>query len=153
MDQLRHLLYHTPASPLPWDPTRARPESDPAPPVPPSTDQPSATSGSPGPGAAQVITPILHPTPRTPESARSSPRSDRSGGGMSPAQKYLVSEINHSPERGHPNIAKLLDFFEDREFYYRALPSICQLSTCCPSAEVLQCHGLAWPGLALLNLV
>lgn len=40
----------------------------------------------------------------------------------SPTQRYLEVEIKHSPERGHPNICKLLDFFEDREFYYLVMP-------------------------------
>jgi len=47
-------------------------------------------------------------------------------GMFSPTQKYIASEIKYCPERGHPNICKLLDFFEDREFYYRTsvLPDI-----------------------------
>lgn len=89
MDQLRHLLYNPPPKSLPWDPARTR--------VDPLDSDSSA--------------------PNTPDSIRSM-RSDASGGLFSPTQKYIASEIKHSPERGHPNICKLLDFFEDREFYY-----------------------------------
>lgn len=95
MDQLRHLLYNPPRRPHPWDPSRARP-------------------GTP------VKQDSLETAPSTP--IPDSPKSDSSGsviGMFSPTQKYIASEIRHSPERGHPNICKLLDFFEDREFYYR----------------------------------
>lgn len=100
MDQLRHLLYNPPLQPNPWDPMRARTES-------------AASSDL---NSSQVKRDSLESLVNTPDS----PRSDSSaGGGMfSPTQKYIASEIRHSPERGHPNICKLLDFFEDREFYY-----------------------------------
>ena len=96
MDQLRHLLYNTPKIPLPWDPARARPNA-----CVPLARTESASA------------------PNTPDSIRSSPASDRSFAGLlSPTQKYITAEIRYSPDRGHPNICKLLDFFEDREFYY-----------------------------------
>jgi protein-serine/threonine kinase len=41
-----------------------------------------------------------------------------STGLFSTTQKYIQGELKISPERGHPNICQLLDFFEDREFYY-----------------------------------
>ena len=96
MDQLRHLLYNAPKTALPWDPARARSEAP-----------------------AQTLRNESYSAPTTPDSAHSSPVSDRSSGLFSPTQKYIASEIRYSPERGHPNICKLLDFFEDREFYYR----------------------------------
>lgn len=127
MDQLRHLLYHTPVVPLPWDPTRVDASSlshD------PNGNTSSKTNSRPvtpelGALSSKAFTEIVHPIPRTPDSARSSPRSEQSGGAMSPAQKFIASEIKCSPERGHPNIAKLLDFFEDREFYYCMLFRSC----------------------------
>lgn len=112
MDQLRHLLYNPPAKPHPWDPTRFRPDavsevgqndrlSDAAPATPPSR-HPSRMQTS---------------APNTPVSETGS---DGSASSMfAPTQKYIASEIKSAPQRGHPNIAKLLDFFEDREYYYR----------------------------------
>ncbi|ORY31408.1 hypothetical protein BCR39DRAFT_465781 [Naematelia encephala] len=102
MDQLRHLLYNTPIKPLPWDPSRPRP----------APALPIATPGTP---TRETASPIS--APNTPDSIRSD-----SSGMFAPTQKYIASEIKHSPERGHPNICKLLDFFEDREFYYLVMP-------------------------------
>ena len=87
MDQLRHVLYHPPKHPQPWDPARSRELAT------------TASSDS---------------APNTPDSMRSSSSADV----FSPTQKYIASELRSSSERGHPNICKLLDFFEDREFYY-----------------------------------
>ena len=92
MDQLRHLTYNAPKNPHPWDPHRARSEGA------------AATSAT---------------APNTPDSVRSSSGSNRSSGLYSPTENLIAQEIRHSPERGHPNICKLLDFFEDRDFYYR----------------------------------
>ena len=100
MDQLRHLLYNPPLQPNPWDPMRKRTES--------------TASGDMNNG--HVKSDSLESLANTPDSPRS--ESSAGGGLFSPAQKYIASEIRHSPERGHPNICKLLDFFEDREFYY-----------------------------------
>jgi serine/threonine protein kinase len=101
MDQLRHLLYNPPLHPHPWDPMRARTAA-------------GAPSNLNNGHAKRDSQESLVNTP-------DSPRSDSSAGGglFSPTQRYIASEIRHSPERGHPNICKLLDFFEDREFYYR----------------------------------
>lgn len=97
MDQLRHLLYNPPKTPLRWSPFRPRAEAP-----------------------VQVFHADTYSAPNTPDSAHSSPSSERSSSGLfSPTQKYIAAEIRYSPERGHPNICKLLDFFEDREFYYR----------------------------------
>ncbi|WWC88790.1 uncharacterized protein L201_003703 [Kwoniella dendrophila CBS 6074] len=104
MDQLRHLLYHKPNQPLPWDPSRARPDSSPAL---PTADSPASQSSA---------------TFRTPESNWSSAHSDKDADSFVSTQKYIAAEIKTSPERGHPNIGKLLDFFEDREFYYLVMP-------------------------------
>nr|XP_019012638.1 CAMK/CAMKL/PASK protein kinase [Kwoniella pini CBS 10737]OCF51419.1 CAMK/CAMKL/PASK protein kinase [Kwoniella pini CBS 10737] len=104
MDQLRHLLYHKPNQPLPWDPARVRPDASPSL---PTADSPSSQSSA---------------SFRTPESNWSSAHSDKSADSFVSTQKYIAAEIKTSPERGHPNIGKLLDFFEDREFYYLVMP-------------------------------
>ncbi|WWD04746.1 hypothetical protein V865_002817 [Kwoniella europaea PYCC6329] len=104
MDQLRHLLYHKPNKPLPWDPSRARHDESPA----------SSTADSPRSQASSSF--------RTPESNWSSAHSDKDADSFVSTQKYIAAEIKTSPERGHPNIGKLLDFFEDREFYYLVMP-------------------------------
>jgi serine/threonine protein kinase len=98
MDQLRHLIYHRPVKKHPWDPFRSRPGVD------GGEVQSSETSSS--------------ATPTDP-SRTGTPLSDSVS---SPTQRFLEVEIKHSPERGHPNICKLLDFFEDREFYYLVMP-------------------------------
>nr|XP_019045770.1 CAMK/CAMKL/PASK protein kinase [Kwoniella bestiolae CBS 10118]OCF24700.1 CAMK/CAMKL/PASK protein kinase [Kwoniella bestiolae CBS 10118] len=104
MDQLRHLLYHKPTKPLPWDPSRSRSAESPAL---PTADSPASQSSS---------------TFRTPESNWSLAHSDKDADSFVSTQKYIAAEIKTSPERGHPNIGKLLDFFEDREFYYLVMP-------------------------------
>ncbi|KAK4684619.1 hypothetical protein P7C73_g5553, partial [Tremellales sp. Uapishka_1] len=56
--------------------------------------------------------------PASPESLRASPvLGDEEV--FTSAQKHLALEVRHAAERGHPNICKLLDFFEDKEFYYQ----------------------------------
>jgi serine/threonine protein kinase len=92
MDQLRHLIYHPPLKPHPWDPFRYRPET---------LGQVSATPSS---DVSRSTTPLSNAS------------------SASPTQRFLEVEIKHSPERGHPNICKLLDFFEDKEFYYLVMP-------------------------------
>ncbi|WWD18371.1 hypothetical protein CI109_102821 [Kwoniella shandongensis] len=103
MDQLRHLLYHRPTKRLPWDPTR-----------------PHTASGTPPPSIRGDSND--QSAPNTPESGRSVQSNDSAIGLYNPTQKYIAAEIKSSPERGHPNICKLLDFFEDKEFYYLVMP-------------------------------
>ncbi|KAL7424475.1 serine/threonine protein kinase [Cryptotrichosporon argae] len=128
MDQLRHLPYHAPTVPLPWDPSRPRPGPSPAdhvrtpvtpslqtsnlPPVPPQRLSPLSRTTTPASPAQDESAP-----PGTPSSLRSD-----GSAGISAAQRFLAAEMRHAPERGHPNICKLLDFFEDREFYYLVMP-------------------------------
>ncbi|WRT67668.1 uncharacterized protein IL334_004640 [Kwoniella shivajii] len=104
MDQLRHLLYNKPNQPLPWDPSRARSEFSPAL---PTADSPSSQGSS---------------TFKTPETNWDNAHSDKIVDPFVSTQNYIAAEIKTSPERGHPNIGKLLDFFEDREFYYLVMP-------------------------------
>jgi hypothetical protein len=115
MDQIRHLIYHAPKQPHPWDPSRSRSGSNDNDASPTPIGTPADAGATPkrleSIGAGQVA-------PLTPDSARSSPRSTSSTGLFSTTQKYIQGELKISPERGHPNICQLLDFFEDREFYY-----------------------------------
>ncbi|KAI9631924.1 uncharacterized protein MKK02DRAFT_21008 [Dioszegia hungarica] len=108
MDQLRHLLYNAPAKPHPWDPSRARP-------APIHTGDGTIT---PPDGVKRPSLALLQ---HARISARLVDRSYSSNMFSSNAQR-IASELRSSPARGHPNICKLLDFFEDREFYYMVMP-------------------------------
>ncbi|WVQ96863.1 hypothetical protein IAU59_003970 [Kwoniella sp. CBS 9459] len=114
MDQLRHLLYHKPNHMLPWDPSRARTDTTNSSPAPssPSTSVKSDRSDS---GSASGISPEAHWASAQAEKNGHAPP-------FVSTQKYIAAEIKTSPQRGHPNIGKLLDFFEDKEFYYLVMP-------------------------------
>lgn len=106
MDQLRHLMYNPPAIPYPWDPSRYDP----------STVK-MATS-----------TPIISDDKPEVNQSAGEPARGKSGDSVSSTstdgvlsasmEKNLSYELEMVLNRGHPNIVKLLDFFEDREFYY-----------------------------------
>jgi protein-serine/threonine kinase len=100
MDQLRHLMYNPPTKPHPWDPTRPRANGAPA----------LNTEATPLPGSVPAPFP----------GKRSSTDSKSSNDSLDSAtpKKDLAHELELVLNRGHPNIVKLLDFFEDREFYY-----------------------------------
>lgn len=61
-----------------------------------------------------------HPIPATP--GVQTPAVDRPFPGLSPTAVFthrtLKAEAKEGKRTGHPNICKLLDFFEDKEFYY-----------------------------------
>lgn len=76
------------------------------------TGTPLGGYSAPGGGTAHVIAPRSVTPVRT----------DSGSSTANPTRRFISSEIKHSPERGHPNICKLLDFFEDREFYYVVMP-------------------------------
>lgn len=128
MDQLRHLLYNTPTTPHPWDPSRHRQTKSSATTSTSDTSEPTVVADGtatppeavkrPTLAALQSSQPSSDHTPSASGSAKSSPRSFSSNMFSSHAQRYIASELRVSPNRGHPNICKLLDFFEDREFYY-----------------------------------
>lgn len=99
MDQLRHLMYNPPAKPHPWDPARNDPK----------------TSGS------------VAMSKRTKSSDSGSVSSGNDEAMSASMEKNLSYELEMVLNRGHPNIVKLLDFFEDREFYYR---TSCSRSCC-----------------------
>jgi hypothetical protein len=110
MDQLRHLMYNPPAQPNPWDPSRAR-----------SDGKSINTAATPLPGSVPATFPSSNgdvPPPVT--VTHGSPGSKSSSDGISPSssRKDLAHELEVVLNRGHPNIVKLLDFFEDHDFYY-----------------------------------
>lgn len=120
MDQLRHLLYHAPAKPHPWDPSRHRPGTEIGANENSNLDMTgeakSSTAKRPDLATVQAALPSPAPSPATPDWTKTAVRSYSSL--FSSAQRYIASELRVSPDRGHPNICKLLDFFEDKEFYY-----------------------------------
>lgn len=116
MDQLRHLMYNPPTKPNPWDPTRSRSNGEPA----------INTAATPLPGSVPAPFPSIKTNGNgngdmPPPMSKSSTDSKSSSGSIDSAtsRKDLAHELELVLNRGHPNIVKLLDFFEDREFYYR----------------------------------
>ncbi|WVF69363.1 hypothetical protein IAT40_004139 [Kwoniella sp. CBS 6097] len=114
MDQLRHLLYHKPNHMLPWDPSRSRTDAT-GPTSVPSSPSTSVKSDRSDSASASGISPEAH-------WASAQAMKDGHAPPFVSTQKYIAAEIKTSPQRGHPNIGKLLDFFEDREFYYLVMP-------------------------------
>lgn len=108
MDQLRHLMYNPPSKPNPWDPRRADPTSDDSPKQ-SETQQRSPTTNEPV-------------SPTRGKSGDSTASSSTDGVLSAAMEKNLSYELEMVLNRGHPNIVKLLDFFEDREFYYCKSP-------------------------------
>ncbi|GMK57363.1 hypothetical protein CspeluHIS016_0401970 [Cutaneotrichosporon spelunceum] len=98
MDQVRHLIYLRPPVQHPWDPFRPR-------------------RGAESNGGA-----LGDSTPDQVDSSASASRSSTPASQANSTSRYISSELKHGPERGHPNVCKLLDFFEDREFYYLVMP-------------------------------
>lgn len=47
------------------------------------------------------------------------------GGDVNPLEWHAKISAETVKNRGHPNICKMLDFFEDREFYYRECLLVC----------------------------
>lgn len=120
MDQLRHLMYNPPAKPNPWDPTRWRPNGATAA-LPTTTPLPGSIP-APFPSGTGDIPPSASKSLSTDsKSSIGSKSSNDSGSSLpsSPSRRDLAHELEVVLNRGHPNIVKLLDFFEDREFYYR----------------------------------
>ncbi|RXK41620.1 CAMK/CAMKL/PASK protein kinase [Tremella mesenterica] len=117
MDQLRHLLYIPPPKPHPWDPARPRPGQLDDSTSEDITPRPFEGSGDGTGGQSNEIRKTNGEDASIVLSIETVAR-----GGYTSTQRYLSSEMRYSPERGHPNICKLLDFFEDREFYYLVMP-------------------------------
>lgn len=114
MEQLRNVSYRRPKAPHPWDPLRAG-----------HPDYEVQTKGEISLETGQNI-----PTNGQGASQASAKSISRQGGldsgtgvsGKSDLQDLSAWQAKLSndnlKDRGHPNIVKMLDFFEDREFYY-----------------------------------
>lgn len=108
MDQLRHLMYNPPSKPYPWDPSR-----------PHASSATTAGAEQPVPNGQEEKLPESVPPARS-KSGDSASSGSTDGALSASMQKNLSYELEIVLNRGHPNIVKLLDFFEDREFYYCA---------------------------------
>lgn len=113
MEQLRNVTYRRPKAPHPWDPLRVG-----------HPDYEEQVRGD---------TPLQtgQNTPTNQGASRTSVKSVSRQGGL---EKENIMPSKPDPQdlsawqaklskdnlrdRGHPNIVKMLDFFEDREFYY-----------------------------------
>ncbi|KAN0065679.1 serine/threonine protein kinase [Thecaphora frezii] len=93
MDQLRRLPYHPPATLPPWSPYRARPVEE----YRRRMEEQRAASLAAAGHAAQA---------------------DADGDGKC----KLAPAYEPQPQMSHPNLCKMLDFFEDYEFYYMVMP-------------------------------
>lgn len=90
MDQLRNQTYHAPATPQPWAPERSA--------------RSQQLTETPGKENAETFK-----TPTNGNDKESFPFGDW----------HAKISADVVKDRGHPNVCKMLDFFEDREFYYR----------------------------------
>jgi protein-serine/threonine kinase len=114
MEQLRNVSYRRPKAPRPWDPLRVG-----------HPDYEVQTKGE-----ISLETGQNTPTNGQGASSASVKSVSRQGGlesghavsGKSDLQDLSAWQAKLSndnlKDRGHPNIVKMLDFFEDREFYY-----------------------------------
>lgn len=114
MDQLRNVPYKRPPVSYPWDPLR-REQSD------YFNDRPADVIN----GGVGDTTPTAH-MGLTPGVSDDGAHSDTNSNKMGETPKNVVSpewQPSIDPDtiqsRGHPAVCKMLDFFEDREFYYR----------------------------------
>lgn len=115
MEQLRNVAYRKPKAPHPWDPLRAGHPDFPdqlesAESVGTGQDTPTTRHGSQhgnGVHSQDDASGRIDPNPAKPAELQD----------LSAWQAKLSSD--NLEDRGHPNIVKMLDFFEDREFYYR----------------------------------
>lgn len=91
MDQLRNLTYPAPAKPQPWAPERNQTSQH-------QTETPGKENAD--------------DTFKTPTNAN-----DKESFPFGDWHAKISADV--VKDRGHPNVCKMLDFFEDREFYYR----------------------------------
>ncbi|KAJ9100632.1 hypothetical protein QFC21_003676 [Naganishia friedmannii] len=118
MEQLRNVTYRKPKAPHPWDPLRAGHHD--------FLDQPEKDDSA---GTGQDTPTTSHSSQRG-NGVHS--RDDAFGridtNTAKPAELQDLSawqaklSSDNLQDRGHPNIVKMLDFFEDREFYYLVMP-------------------------------
>jgi protein-serine/threonine kinase len=126
MDQLRNVPFKRPPQAYPWDPLRGQTQpsnvveedyfSSASTTATPNSDTgettPTARTGA-VPGSSVVI---LSPETRPLTEGN---LSSLVGGDVNPLEWHAKISAETVKNRGHPNICKMLDFFEDREFYYR----------------------------------
>lgn len=132
MDQLRNVPHKAPIQAFPWDPLRpghetslendnqARPTSQ------ASTGHSTPTTIRDVAGNSQV--PTLSPS----STIRDGEEDRQNIGGFlglnlngrsNPLDWHAHVSSQAVKNMGHPNVCKMLDFFEDKEFYYRKLQS------------------------------
>ena len=126
MDQLRNVPFKRPPQAYPWDPLRGQSQpskiveddyfSSTSNTATPNSDTgettPTARTGA-MPGSSVVIL-----SPET-QPLTEGNLSSLVGGDVNPLEWHAKISAETVKNRGHPNICKMLDFFEDREFYYR----------------------------------
>jgi protein-serine/threonine kinase len=129
MDQLRNVPYKAPSKPYPWDPLRLdsplpTPEIDyfssASATVTPDSDTPdhgdttptTRTGALPGSASYDIPAPETH-------ALTEGNLSSLTAGDVNPLEWHAKISAETVKNRGHPNVCKMLDFFEDREFYYR----------------------------------
>ncbi len=101
MDQLRNVSYRPPPGLLPWDPLRPRP----------TADLDTKCHSGMGDHTPTNVSPMESPT-----SVLDTPLAEKNASDWTARMSF-----DSVKTRGHPNVCKMLDFFEDREFYYREL--------------------------------
>lgn len=113
MEQLRNVSYRRPKAPHPWDPLRAgHPDYEGE-----TGGETSLETGLNTPtiqGASRVSAQSLSRQGEFEKENVVSGKPDLQN--LSTWQAKLSND--NLKDRGHPNIVKMLDFFEDREFYY-----------------------------------
>lgn len=125
MDQLRSVPYKRPSHEYPWDPLRGQSQpttveddyfSSASNTATPNSDNgettPTARTGTLPGSAVQIQSPETRPLTE-------GNLSSLIGGDVNPLEWHARISAETVKNRGHPNICKMLDFFEDREFYYR----------------------------------
>ncbi|PWN50258.1 Pkinase-domain-containing protein [Violaceomyces palustris] len=101
MDQLRRLPYNPPTEPLPWSPDRPRTKL---------SQQQQKSNSTPVLESGKKLSPAPDSTPTSNPIPLAKDDTPTQGGQQPP------------PQTSHPNLCKMVDFFEDHEFYYMVMP-------------------------------
>jgi protein-serine/threonine kinase len=126
MDQLRNVPFKRPPQAYPWDPLRGQTQpsnvveedyfSSASTTATPNSDTgettPTARTGAVPGSSVVILSPEIRPLTE-------GNLSSLVGGDVNPLEWHAKISAETVKNRGHPNICKMLDFFEDREFYYR----------------------------------
>lgn len=138
MEQLRNVTYRKPKAPHPWDPLRAGHPAYSGEPRAETSLETGQNTPTNGRGASRMsdTTASREGKSEVSESAASSGALDLQD--LSAWQAKL--SYDNLKDRGHPNIVKMLDFFEDREFYYCA--HLCRPMCAC-AYDFSPCSGYA----------